>query len=96
MSAPRREAPGIGLDAVSLDRAPFGVALVVGAVEPAHAASLAAEGLVPGVTLELESAVPLRGPLVVRLGRARVALARSVAATVRVEQAPAPPGEQPG
>jgi Fe2+ transport system protein FeoA len=46
---------------------------------------LAAEGLQPGGELELEALLPLGGPIVVRIGRARVALARQVAAAIAVE-----------
>jgi Fe2+ transport system protein FeoA len=48
---------------------------------------LAAEGLHRGDTLELEAMLPLGGPVVVRLGRARVAIARQVAARILVEAA---------
>ncbi len=75
---------------IPLHRAPAGVPLVVRLVERAHAATLAAEGVVAGVAISVESAVPLRGAVVVRLGRARLALGRAVAATVIVEPAGLP------
>ena len=46
---------------------------------------LAAEGLHQGDILQVEARLPLGGPVVVRLGRARVALARRVAAAIVVE-----------
>ena len=55
------------------------------AVPPGDADRLAAEGLHPGDDLELEASLPFGGPVVVRLGRARVAIARRVAAGILVE-----------
>jgi len=75
---------------IPLHRAPAGVPLVVRLVEPAHAATLAAEGVVAGAAIAVESAVPLRGAIVVRLGRARLALGRTVAASVIVAPAGRP------
>jgi len=60
---------------------------VVAEVEAASAASLLSEGVGPGVELELERKLALGGPVVVRLGRARLALARSLAAEIVVEPA---------
>lgn len=70
--------------------APGEAGLVV-AVAPPLEAQLAQEGIRPGVSLEVESRVPLGGPLVVRVGRARLALARVVAADVLIEPAPSDP-----
>ena len=73
---PRRRLPldrlGVGCDAVVLD---------VGATfeEP-----LAREGLTPGVRVCVEAAAPFGGPLIVRVGRARLALARVVCREVGV------------
>lgn len=53
-------------------------------VRPADAERLAAEGLHAGDPLEVEVRLPLGGPVVVRLGRARIAIARSVAAGILV------------
>ena len=58
--------------------------LRVVAVEPDHEAALAQEGLRVGVEIALERRLGLGGPLIVRLGRTRLALARSVAATIHV------------
>lgn len=63
--------------------APGWSARVVG-VPDRDAARLAAEGLRPGDHLEVEARLPLGGPVIVRLGRARVAVARSVAAGILV------------
>ena len=53
-------------------------------VGPSHRAELAREGVRPGADLSVSSAAPFAGPLVLRIGRARLALARSVARTVEV------------
>lgn len=55
------------------------------AVGPADAERLAAEGLHPGDRVEVEVRLPLGGPVVVRVGRARIAVARSVAAAILVD-----------
>ena len=46
---------------------------------------LAAEGLHAGERIEVEARLPLGGPVVVRVGRARIAIARAVAAGILVE-----------
>jgi Fe2+ transport system protein FeoA len=53
-------------------------------VGPAHRADLAHEGVRAGVHLSVSSAAPFGGPLVLQVGHARVAVARSVARTVDV------------
>ena len=55
------------------------------AIAAADAERLAAEGIHPGECVEVEARLPLGGPVVVRVGRARIAIARSVAAGVLVE-----------
>lgn len=55
------------------------------AVRPADVHRLAAEGLHAGERLEVEVRLPLGGPVVVRVGRARIAIARAVAAGILVE-----------
>lgn len=67
-----------------VDIAP-GVAARVVRVDPSDAPRLAAEGLAPGDRVRVETRLPLGGPIVVRVGRARLALARRVAAGIRVE-----------
>jgi Fe2+ transport system protein FeoA len=49
---------------------------------------LAAEGLHRGDILRVETRLPMGGPVVVRLGRARVALAQRVAAVIVVQPGP--------
>jgi Fe2+ transport system protein FeoA len=55
------------------------------ALDPAGVASLTPEGIDIGVELVIERRLALGGPLIVRLGHARLAIARSVAAGVVVE-----------
>lgn len=85
---------GIDLMAASppipLAQLPVGVPTRVVAVPRADADRLAAEGLHRGDTLEVETILPLGGPVVVRLGRARVAIAREVASRILVEPAGRP------
>lgn len=70
--------------AVPLDRVAPGDGGRVASVGPTHRAELAREGVRPGADLSVASAAPFDGPLVLRIGRARVALGRSVARTVEV------------
>ncbi len=69
---------------VSLADLDAGVTARVVAVPPAEVDRLAAEGLHRGDVVVVETRLPLGGPVVVRLGRARVALARGVAAQIVV------------
>jgi len=69
---------------VSLADLDAGVVARVVDVPPAEVDRLAAEGLHRGDVVEVETRLPLGGPVIVRLGRARVALARGVAAQVVV------------
>jgi Fe2+ transport system protein FeoA len=57
---------------------------LVVAVGRADVDRLAAEGLHAGERIEVEARLPLGGPVVVRVGRARIAIARSVAAAILV------------
>jgi Fe2+ transport system protein FeoA len=59
-------------------------------LDPECRASLTPEGFDVGVEMTVERRLALGGPLIVRLGRARIAIARSVAARVIVEPAEAP------
>ncbi len=70
---------------IPLVRLPVGVHSRVLAIPPDDAERLAAEGLHRGDVLEVEAMLPLGGPVVVRLGRARVAVARRVAAGIIVQ-----------
>lgn len=71
--------------------AAVGQPLRVTSLDPAHRASLAPEGIDVGVELSVERCLALGGPLIVRLGRARLAIARSIAAGLIVE-----PIDEPG
>ncbi len=62
-----------------------GIAARVVGVPPDEVERLAAEGLHRGDMVEVETRLPLGGPVVVRIGRARVALARRVAARIVVQ-----------
>jgi ferrous iron transport protein A len=75
---------------VSLADLDPGIAARVVAVPPDEVARLATEGLHRGDLLEVEARLPLGGPVIVRLGRARVALARRVAARIAVDPRPTP------
>jgi Fe2+ transport system protein FeoA len=68
----------------SLARAALGAELRVVAVEPERRSALAQEGVVEGAVVVVERRLALGGPLIVRLGRTRLALARRVAADVAV------------
>jgi Fe2+ transport system protein FeoA len=81
--APVRDALGLTLDAL-----PVGQSARVVAIDGEHHADLALEGVLPGTTVVVSSRSPLGGPLVVGIGRARVAVARSVASQVEVSLEP--------
>jgi Fe2+ transport system protein FeoA len=81
---------------------PPGASLRLAAVQPGRKvrvvavpeqvrATLGQEGVVPGTELEVERTVGLGGPMIVRLGRARLAIARSVARGIDVEAAAGDP-----
>jgi Fe2+ transport system protein FeoA len=63
--------------------------LRVVAVGADHDTALAQEGLRVGVEITVERRLALGGPMIVRLGRTRLALARRVAATILVATADA-------
>lgn len=71
-----------------LDQLPVGAGATVVRIETVHRDELAVEGLRPGTRIDVAAAAPLGGPLVVSVGRARVAVARSVARTIHVAPAP--------
>ena len=60
---------------------------VVEAIEAGDAAELAFEGLGAGSHVEVTARAPLGGPIVVRSGRARIALPRPVAEAIVVQPA---------
>ena len=64
-----------------------GARLRVVAVAPAHADELLREGLLPGSVVEVASRTPLGGPVILVLGRVRIALSAQVAADITVESA---------
>ncbi len=70
--------------AVPLDRLPARTPARVVTV-PA-ASQFADVGLVAGVEVAVERVLPLGGPVIVRLGTARVALGRAVARSVLVQE----------
>jgi len=70
--------------AQTLDRLTVGHAAVVVGVEGPAAHELLHEGIAPGVTVTIESRTPLGGPLIVRVGRSRVAVARPAACDIQI------------
>ena len=56
---------------------------------------LASLGLLPGAEIHVEEVAPLGGPILVRLGEARYALGRDVAANILVREDGSPPQPQP-
>jgi Fe2+ transport system protein FeoA len=71
----------------SLADLPRGVAATVVGVDAPFASQLAAHGLHAGSPLRIDDDAPFGGPRIVRLGVARVALARPVTRAVRVRVA---------
>lgn len=69
----------------TLATARVGTCLRVCEVGPGHAEELGREGLLPGTVVRVASRTPLGGPVVVAIGRARLALSADVAAAVRLE-----------
>ena len=69
----------------TLAAARVGARLRVATVDPAHAHELAREGVLPGAILEVASRTPLGGPVIVVLGRVRLALSAHVAAGIAGE-----------
>jgi len=68
----------------TLEHLAVGARAVVRAIAPEQADRLGAEGLHVGDEVEVEARLPLGGPLVVVVGRTRLALARVVAAGVEL------------
>jgi Fe2+ transport system protein FeoA len=67
---------------VPLSRVPVGGRCTIVTVGEAVRAELEREGLLPGSEVVVASRTPFGGPVIVELGRARLALAASVAAQV--------------
>lgn len=80
MTDPRPASPS-----TSLATAPVGARLRVLAVDAPHADELVREGLLPGAVIEVASRTPLGGPVIVSLGRVRVAMSADVASAVHAE-----------
>ncbi len=70
----------------TLDQLPVGCRAVVVSVERETGRRLAGHGIRPGITVTVESDAPFRGPRVVRVGEARIALARVIARLIVVER----------
>lgn len=71
-------------DTCRLSELPRSTPASVVEVGPAHALRLAALGLRPGAVLSVEQDAPLGGPRILRLGTARLALARVLTGEIRV------------
>jgi Fe2+ transport system protein FeoA len=69
---------------IPLVRATAGQSWLVAATDPSIAAELAREGVLPGTSLTIVTRAPVGGPLVVAIGRARLAISADVAARVEV------------
>jgi Fe2+ transport system protein FeoA len=69
-------------DAVPLSRVAVGWRRVIEAVDGPDRAELEREGILPGSVVVVTARTPLGGPVVVELGRARIALSAAVAAQV--------------
>jgi Fe2+ transport system protein FeoA len=68
--------------AVPLSRVPVGLRRLVLSVEGPQRTDLEREGLLPGSVVTVTCRSPLGGPVIVELGRARIALSADVAAQV--------------
>jgi Fe2+ transport system protein FeoA len=66
-----------------LSKAPVGWRRVITGVDGPDRAELEREGVLPGSVVVVAARTPLGGPLVVELGRARLALSAKVAAQVQ-------------
>lgn len=65
-------------------------------MDPGQRVLLARHGVHPGVRIEVDLDAPFGGPRIVRLGFARLAVARAAARTVRVRLEDAEPTGEPG
>lgn len=80
MASPPAHAAAVPLHSLAAGRSARILEVPAGAV-----AALAAEGLAPGDVLEIETRQPFGGPVVVRVGHARLALALRIAREILVE-----------
>jgi len=63
---------------------PIGVSARIVSIDPSHRPALARRGIRPDVVVEVEDDAPFGGPRIIRLGFARLAIARVVARAIRV------------
>jgi Fe2+ transport system protein FeoA len=86
--------PGVGDDGrIPLSRVAVGWRRVIEHVDGPDRAELEREGVLPGSVVVVTARTPLGGPVVVELGRARLALSSSVAAQVATRPYTATGGE---
>jgi Fe2+ transport system protein FeoA len=83
LPAPRR--PATSDEPASLAHAPIGWRRRVVSVDDVAREELEREGLLPGAVVVVTARTPLGGPVLVELGRARLALSASVARLVATE-----------
>jgi Fe2+ transport system protein FeoA len=75
-----------------LSRVPVGERRRIAAVDGPARAEMEREGLLPGSVVRVAGRTPLGGPVIVEIGRTRVAVAAQVASAVITEPAEAPVG----
>jgi Fe2+ transport system protein FeoA len=78
---------------VPLSLAAVGASRVIRAVDGPARDELGREGLLPGSVVVVRARTPLGGPLVIELGRTRIALSADVAAAISTVAAPVPDGD---
>jgi Fe2+ transport system protein FeoA len=83
--ATRISGRGRGASGLRLAGASIGRTVRVTGISAEVRQALGREGVVTGARLTVERRVGLGGPVIVRLGRARLAIARAVAEEVQVE-----------
>jgi Fe2+ transport system protein FeoA len=90
---PNGPEPPAGGDAseTTLRELPVGTVASVAAIAPKHVRELAVEGVGPGTEVAVLGRAPLGGPLVVRAGRARIAVPRGISEGVTVRTSSEPP-----
>lgn len=74
-----------------LSRVPIGVCCVIASVDGPARAELEREGVLPGSLVTVAARTPLGGPVILDLGRARIAVSSRIAAQVLTE----PPDRAP-
>jgi len=79
---------------VPLTRVPVGEHRTIAVVTGPARGDLEREGILPGCVVVVRARTPLGGPLVVELGRTRIALSADVAARIATLPAPAPIGDR--